>query len=487
MGRHASGGGEKDFVLRIIRSPDSDDGVPPIQITTTQSSSTSSKKPKSSSATTAGFGAGQTTLSLDQEWITEHATQASRILPGGLDIIGIYVLCDDKAFQAGAGAISATLKSISIEIESDSPLLVAHVDSVTAKISARELSSNSPTLKPCDVKVSAVVPQMATVNCQYQLQLHVYFSSGKQLVYDAVKEAIFWNARNKVGPAVAATAVASDGVTGGGAATTLKFADPSAQIADILSSTSDSNASSPTVLEIELLSPVGVFPGALTAMGAAPPTANGQGTYHLAGTCILAGTLHCRAYVHKRETLGAAVSAIKADITRSLLARFALLAEAAELATSAVEAQFRGQVEEAAKKGVAPPKGPPRKHPLTARAGELAKEYGPSLPRRAFFGWADSGGVGGSGGGSYCDYLVDGEGPGEAFQRIEELMGAGVVEQGSFLCFEAVPASSPDQNAGRTKNKSSGSSSLECSAAMVGSVVAVVMAVVMYYTTIAQS
>ena len=45
-------------------------------------------------------GIGGAGLALDRDWIGEHASQVARMLPGGLHVVGIYVLSpEDKCIS----------------------------------------------------------------------------------------------------------------------------------------------------------------------------------------------------------------------------------------------------------------------------------------------------------------------------------------------------------------------------------------------------
>ena len=41
-------------------------------------------------------------LNVDDDWIVEHATQVSRMLPGGLAVVGVYAFCSDASWRGSA-------------------------------------------------------------------------------------------------------------------------------------------------------------------------------------------------------------------------------------------------------------------------------------------------------------------------------------------------------------------------------------------------
>lgn len=421
MGRSAAAG--KDFVLQLVRSPDQD-GEPPIRVT-------AGAAPKKGAP-----AAGK--LSLDADWIVEHAAQAARTLPGGLDVLGVYVFCDDKTFASGHAAVAAALKGIAAEGvgPAAAPPLALHADSVTAKVAARELAGGA--LKPCDVKPSALLSSMVALRCAFPVSLFLSLAGPKQKVKDALTAAVAWQTEHRVAPAVALL----DG----------RPLAPGQQVGE--------------AARVELLPPLGGAP--LAAVGGPDGgAASGSGEYQRVAAFTLEGALDCRAYVHKREPAAAAVAALKADVGRSLLARLEVLVEAAEMAEAVAADRHETAVVDG-DAGPIPPRTPPR-HPLLLRASSAAA-YRMALPRRAFVGWAQ-------GGAAYCDYLVEGEGAAEAAARIQELMGSGAVDVGSYECKEAVTAG----GGGKGGHRPAGAG-LECSAATAGAGVAAVVAIWLAYT-----
>ena len=99
------------------------------------------------------------------------------------------------------------------------------------------------------------------------------------------------------------------------------------------------------------------------------------------------------------------------------------------MATAASEAKAL----KAAARGDGSKQGPLPRHPLLARVGDIGGGYRPAFPRRAFLAWR-------AGGGSYCDYIVEGEGVTEALQRLAELVGADAVDPATFQCEEKAGA-----------------------------------------------
>lgn len=360
----------------------------------------------------------------------EHAAQVARTLPGGLDLLGLYLLCDNQAFSSAEGVVINALKGVREEVMfGPSSLLVLHIDAVSAKVSAKEIKGGA--LRPCEVKSSALLPQMVALQCQYPLNLAVSLAEGKQRLHDAIQGAIQWEHDVRVAPALSLI----DG----------NMLPEGSQIGDAAPAGAGAIA-------VELLHPVGVPVNAIAAVGAT--AAGDSGEYERYATIALGAVLDCRAFVHKRETVEAAIEALKSDVQRTLLARLEVLYEAAEMAT----AFEKGRADKALSKGEKPEGGPP-KHPLLLRVGEV-RSYRPSFPRRAFLKWT-------AGGCCYCDYVVDGEGVSEALDRMAELMGPDAVDGATFQCEEKASGAASSGKRGRRK-----AGGPECKATLLAAAVA---------------
>jgi len=463
IGRTTAG---KDFLLQLVQSPDQD-GEPPIQITSGGNNPSSAKQKISGNKGASGAGSGNNKLTLDEEWIVEHAAQAARTLPGGLDILGIYILCGDKTFQAGQGVIINALKKVNQEISSSltaaaaaTPLLALHIDSTTAKIAVREVSGAS--LRMCEVKPSSLVANFVEAQCQFQVDLKVNLAGIKQRLHDAIRDAVTWQSEHRLHSSVALI--------------DNKILDPSQQVVDVLKNGGNS-------LSLELLTPLNMPPVTLSAVGTntttdlPPSITSGKGEYQRQAEFALEGALDCRAFVHKREPLSAAINAIKGDVERTLLARIDILVEAAQMATDEAQARFNAATARDLKSGKQPTSQGAQapKHPLLIRLAGV-DAYKPTFPRRAFLKWTQ-------GGCSFCDYLVEGEGMSEAVQRVQELMGADSVNPSTFQCEEKLAAGVlTGKGAGAGGSKRGGNSAFECNVATVGAVSVALLAMYLSWT-----
>lgn len=152
MGRRAG----RASIVQLVRSPDVD-GAKPVSL---PGGGAAGKRGKAG-----GGGAGA--LRLDEEWVVEHAAQVARLLLGGLDVLGLYVLCPEASLAASAGGLVGAAREVlaALRAKGAAPLLL-HIDSVTGKLAAKECSAAGPaSLKPCELKTAAVLANLMTLRC----------------------------------------------------------------------------------------------------------------------------------------------------------------------------------------------------------------------------------------------------------------------------------------------------------------------------------
>lgn len=146
--------------MQLVRSPDVD-GAKPVSLSGgAAAGGAAGKKGK------AGPGGGGA-LRLDEEWVVEHAAQVARLLLGGLDVLGLYVLCPEASLVASAGALVGAAREVLAAVrDKAAPPLLLHIDSVTGNLAAKECSASGPaSLKPCELKATAVLANLMTLRC----------------------------------------------------------------------------------------------------------------------------------------------------------------------------------------------------------------------------------------------------------------------------------------------------------------------------------
>ena len=388
VGRQSSQ--NKDYVLHIIPTPQEEDNDPVISI----------EKRKQGTSTTV-----KKTIVVDTEWVSEHACQLARILPGGLCVLGVYVSCEADAFQESQGTLASLLKSINNEIlyTKKKVEVIMHIDSVKGVMTGKEVDGTS--LKPCEVKNSSLVNDMVEIQCYYPIHAVLDVIDGKQILCDVIDGVISWEVEHRVKPAIP--------MVHGHVPVTQQ------QILEFVKHEGLGH------IPIELMIPCGGRSGPPVFPRSAQGESTMAGKYQSKVRLELHGLMECRAYVHKRESAQAAVDAIKEDIDLSLRSRLEVLVEAAEMATEAMEQQQKASAQKQQSNGT--PYEQPR-HPLLDESTKAIK-YEPHLPRRAFLKWKQ-------GSCCYCDYVVEGDGMSEALHRMKELVGEGKVDGTTFQCKE---------------------------------------------------
>lgn len=127
---------------------------------------------------------------LDEEWATEHANQVSRMLPGGLVVLGVFIittleLADD--FQnAMRRLIFSMEKSMSrkrlwnVTEDEVSERVTLHICSSTKKISCRTYDVHDPksSARPADWKYqSRVSASWLSLDCTVHVNIHIPLSA----------------------------------------------------------------------------------------------------------------------------------------------------------------------------------------------------------------------------------------------------------------------------------------------------------------------
>ncbi|KAJ0059010.1 hypothetical protein NL108_003377, partial [Boleophthalmus pectinirostris] len=124
--------------------------------------------------------------SLDKDWVTEHARQVSRMLPGGLSVLGVFIITevDAKDTQTTLRQLVFSVENLISSERLWSPAdddvtdcVTLHINSKTRKTLCRTFDVKDPKsmAKPADWKYqSGVCSSWITVSCC--LNVNLYFS-----------------------------------------------------------------------------------------------------------------------------------------------------------------------------------------------------------------------------------------------------------------------------------------------------------------------
>ncbi|KAE9603812.1 hypothetical protein Lal_00002283 [Lupinus albus] len=165
---------DRAFVFDIIPTPLNDSAQPASSITDSQNKKPNNSKSKFNSS-------DSLSLFIDKDWVSEHARQVSRMLVGGIKVLGIYIWVGDAAFKNSTIMLCQTVKGVSeaaplLEADWDERLLL-HISYSPRRWNCRNcsLSSNitSSSLRPCDFKMGKVLSSLQTFKCMHNFSLRL--------------------------------------------------------------------------------------------------------------------------------------------------------------------------------------------------------------------------------------------------------------------------------------------------------------------------
>ena len=100
--------------------------------------------------------------SVDSDWMAEHATQVSRMLPGGIAVIGCYTFAATAKLSAIEAKLQPMLASLVRRLPAavtDRQAVLLQLPSDSKKVSCRALAVGSSRLQPVDLKSTHASPQ----------------------------------------------------------------------------------------------------------------------------------------------------------------------------------------------------------------------------------------------------------------------------------------------------------------------------------------
>ncbi|GAV83733.1 LOW QUALITY PROTEIN: hypothetical protein CFOL_v3_27179, partial [Cephalotus follicularis] len=162
---------ERGYVFDLVATPPNDHGEAACSLVET----TANKDDKGKGSKSVSL----VSLSIDNDWVAEHARQVQRMLVGGIKVIGVYVWVSDSCFKNSTMMLCQTLKAVAeaaahLETDSDERLLI-HISFILCGWACRYclLPSNitSTSLKPCDFKMGKVLSSFQRFRCMYNFDL----------------------------------------------------------------------------------------------------------------------------------------------------------------------------------------------------------------------------------------------------------------------------------------------------------------------------
>ncbi|XAR62048.1 hypothetical protein NMG60_11016631 [Bertholletia excelsa] len=302
-------------------------------------------------------------LFIDKDWVAEHARQVSRMLLGGIKVLGIYIWINESSFKNSIITLCQTVKGVaeaapSLETDWDERLLV-HISYSPRRWNCRScsLASNitSNSLRPCDFRMGKVLASFKMLKCDYTFDLRLpichYNGSNFRKLADILRHGILSHAKELQG-----AKAMIDG----------KLVVEESCVSDGLH-------------EVQFLLPF---------MKNSLVEACSQ--KEVIGILVFSGSLCSFACLNSKEPISQALADIKGDIIMSLLSRLDIICDEAE-----------GQSCLSADGGAEASDELPTGEPFLQNLHSLRKQCSLQFPRRVFVPWLA---------GTYiCDYLQPSE------------------------------------------------------------------------------
>ncbi|XP_061171234.1 protein odr-4 homolog [Saccostrea echinata] len=297
---------QKDFAVKLIRTPEPAED----ECSEEQESATPSKKRRKSKP--------ESLTSMDEQWIALHAKQVTRMLPGGIDVIGLFVVAPPKMMQAAQSKLRQILFAIQKVLKRTFPMeddqnitdrVLLQVCTETKKYTCRSLDVSNPKsdLRPAEWKVQTTGESWCKLQSCVSVNIHIHIpkKNQDQMFFKRIQSAILpYCQRIQDGVILIddQLRVAQDPL------------DPP-QLEGRRSKTKERNAITKRLKEVTFLTQLE------SSIATAPIIED------CCSRMTIKGCISCRAFVHSRSTVDEATRAIKSDFIRSLISRCELLSE----------------------------------------------------------------------------------------------------------------------------------------------------------------
>lgn len=388
----------RDSVFALIPTP-KNDGVDPASLTSENLETKSARADKRKTSKGKPM-TDSSSLVIDIDWVGEHAHQVSKMLVGGLHVIGIYVWCGESTFKNSTLVLWQAVKTIARAVpvyekgEADERIVV-HISYSPRRWSCRSCSLDgnftSMSFRPCDLKMSKLLSTLQTFTSIYNFDIRL------PLFQDDIQKA---NDMKKI--LLKAISLLSE---------QLKSAKA---LLDGSLITEDKGSVAEGSHEIDLLLP---FADVISMQAGS--------CEEVVGLVTFSGTIFAQAHTFPREPLLQTVEDLKRDVIASLKSRFDILYDEAEQASISLIPEESSESEE---NSLLKPR-----HPLVSCNWSETCSF--VLPRRVLVPWLD--------GIFSCDYLQPTEVFQDVYERCKELLSMEIPpDQSTILEPEAPGATS---------------------------------------------
>ncbi|PIM97259.1 hypothetical protein CDL12_30271, partial [Handroanthus impetiginosus] len=166
---------DRGFVYDLVPTPPNDASEPPCSVIIGGEESNKSKKNSSRAKSQSESSA----LFIDTDWVSEHARQVSRMLLGGINVVGIYIWVNESLFKNSTITLCQAVKGVAEATSSMmtdwNERLLVHISYSPLRWTCRNcsLAANitSSSLRPCDFKMGKVLGSLQTFRCTYNFDV----------------------------------------------------------------------------------------------------------------------------------------------------------------------------------------------------------------------------------------------------------------------------------------------------------------------------
>ncbi|PSS17327.1 Protein odr-4 like [Actinidia chinensis var. chinensis] len=333
---------DRGLVFDLVPTPPNDAGEPACSIV--ESGRDEKKKGSKGKSQT-----DSSSLFIDKDWVAEHARQVSRMLLGGVKVLGIYIWINESSFKNSSVILCQTVK----EVAEAAPLL----ETDWSERLLIHISYSPRSLRPCDFKMGRVLASLQTFRCTYTFDLRLPIcnqnTSNVRKLADILRQGISSHAK--------------------------ELKDAKAMINGNLVVDEESCVSE-DLHEVQFLLPF---------MKDSFVEACSQ--KEVVGVLVFSGSVCSFAYLNSKEPLSQALTDLKGDIIMSLQSRLDIICDESDRESGpTVGAGEEGSNELSTKESF-----------LLQNLHSLRKRCSLSFPRRVFIPWLA---------GTYiCDYLQPSE------------------------------------------------------------------------------
>ncbi|CAM6119482.1 unnamed protein product [Calypogeia fissa] len=360
--------GSRDIVLALVPTPMNEDDVPP-----TLGVSASNEPSRK----------GVDSMQLSAEWVGEHARQVSRMLCGGMSVIGVYAFCTEGIYKSSQAILwqavmtVAALGTPSLDGGDMSEYLLLHISSSPRRFSCRSCQKGSnfstTALRPCEWKLGKLLNNLQEFSCTYNVDISYPVKiDGTEAANNKIRENL-----------LAAISYEADRLQTARAVVDGSLAEPEKLLGP-----------GSTVHTVDLLLPID---------GGANVQPSG-GDAKIVGKVIYKGEVHARSYGIVREPISRAIAGLKEDIVASLRSRLELLIDEAEQAAGDAQYENTDSMQEVTADSL-----------LMRHLSSDIPEQSLVMPRRVFVPWVD--------GAMISDYMLPDENLQDVQEHLTDLFG----------------------------------------------------------------